>query len=179
VVNLSVEYGLANRNCSLCGRQSSSSRSTVFESVLDSTANWTNPPVIVAAAGNGRGTKLAYPARFSDIVAVGAVNSSKDLSAPSNSGSSDHRGNMHQNHFAAPGGDADPSRSEYVIELANGVQYLGTSFACAFASATVLAAMDSLGGSDPTQVLHHLRRNADASMSTFSNSDHGHGLIHV
>ena len=179
VINLSVEYGLATRKCSVCGNQSSSSRSTVFETILNATAKWGNQPVIVAAAGNGKATQLAYPARFADIVAVGSVNTSKGLAQPSNSGSSDHQGNVHQNHFAAPGGDSNPSSLEYVLQLSSGVQYRGTSFACAFASGAVLAAMDSLGTTRSSTVLSHLRHNADSAFSNYSSPQHGNGVIHV
>lgn len=178
VVNLSVEYGRATRNCSLCGRQSSSSRSTVFEHVIESTAAWTNRPVIVAA-GNGNATRLAYPARFANIVAVSSVNSSKSLAPPSNSGSSDHQGNPHQNHFAAPGGDSSPSNPEYAIQLSRGTQYRGTSFACAFASAAVLTAMNALGTTHFATVLSHVRGHADHRFTSYSSPNHGHGVINV
>jgi hypothetical protein len=179
VINLSVEYGLADRICSTCGRQSSSSRSTVFEKILDTTASWSHQPVIAAAAGNDRASRLAYPARFAGIVAVGSVNSSKDLAQPSNSGTADHQGMAHLNHFGAPGGDADPANPEYVIQLSSGAQYRGTSFACAFASATVLAAMDALATTNPVAILWHLRGNADHYFTSYSNADHGNGIIHV
>ncbi len=64
VINLSVEYGLGDRTCPTCGRQSSSSRSAVFENILNATAKWNKRPVVVAAAGNGRAPDLAYPATF-------------------------------------------------------------------------------------------------------------------
>jgi hypothetical protein len=179
VINISAEYGLATRNCSLCGRQSSSSRSTVFEKIIDSTAAWTNQPVILAAAGNAQATQLAYPARFANIIAVGSVNSSKSLAQPSNSGSSDHKGNLHQNHFAAPGGDSNTSNPEYVIQLSNGTQYRGTSFGCAFASAATLTAMNSLSTTSFWTVLSHLRSRADKSFSNYSNPHHGNGIIRV
>jgi hypothetical protein len=179
VINLSAEYGLATRNCSVCGRQSSSSRSTVFEKILDSAVLWTNQPVILAAAGNAQATRLAYPARFANIVAVGSVNSSKSLAQPSNSGSSDHKGNVHQNHFAAPGGDSSTSSPEYVIQLSGGTQYRGTSFGCAFASAATLTAMDSLGTTNFATVLSHLRSRADKSFSGYSSPHHGNGIIRV
>jgi len=179
IINLSVEYGLATRNCPVCGRQSSSSRSTVLEKILDGTASWANQPVIVAAAGNGQATQLAYPARFANIVAVGSVNSSKSLAQPSNSGSSDHQGKLHQNHFAAPGGDSNPSNPEYVIQLSRGTQYRGTSFACAFASAAVLAIMHSLGTTNLPTILSHLRGHADKSFTCYSSPHHGQGVIHV
>jgi hypothetical protein len=179
VINLSVEYGLATRSCPTCGRQSSSSRSAVFEKILDSTATWVNRPVIVAAAGNAQTTQLAYPARFADNIAVGSVNSSKSLAQPSNSGSSDHQGNVHQNHFAAPGGDSNTSNPEYVIQLSSGTQYRGTSFACAFASAAVLAAMNSLGTTNFSTILSHLRGHADKSFTNYSSPHHGNGIIRV
>lgn len=177
VINLSAEYGLAIRTCSLCGRQSSSSRSTVFEKILDSTAAWSQRPIIVAAAGNGRATQLAYPARFAEIVAVGSVNASKNLAQPSNSGSSDHKGNVHHNHFVAPGGDSNPSAQEYVIQLSNGTPYRGTSFACAFASAVVLACMNSLGTTNVQAILSYLRGHADNGFTAYSSPLHGEGII--
>lgn len=177
VINLSVQYGLATRTCGTCGRQSSSSRSTVFENLLEATAQWTNRPVIVAAAGNDQATELAYPARFGSLVAVGSVNSAKRLAQESNTGDADHQGRLHANHFVAPGGDTSPTNSEYVIELSNGSKYRGTSFACAFASAAALATMNILGTTDYSTVLNHLRHHVDNTFTWLTSPEYGLGVV--
>jgi Subtilase family len=173
VINLSVQYGLNTRVCGICGRQSSSSRSTVFETLMSATAKWANQPVMVAASGNSRATELAYPARFGNLVAVGSVN----LDQECNTGDADHKGVLHINHFVAPGGDTSAAQSEYVIELSNGSRYRGTSFACAFASAAALAAMDTLSSTDYLRVLDHLRHQADKSFYWHTSPQYGLGII--
>ncbi|PYJ45122.1 MAG: hypothetical protein DME85_13695 [Verrucomicrobia bacterium] len=137
IINLSLEYGLGTRICATCGRQSFASRSAVLENIIGQTGNWAVRPFVIAAAGNSHAPELAYPARFGDVLAVGSVNSSKSLATESNYGDADHRGSPHQNHFVAPGGDANAARPEYVIALSNGSQWRGTSLAAAFASAAV------------------------------------------
>jgi Subtilase family len=177
VVNLSVEYGLATRICGTCGRQSSSSRSAIFENITSATANWTNRPIIVAAAGNGTVSELAYPARFGSVVAVGSVNSSKRLAKESNYGDADLQGKIHQSHFVAPGGDSDSSNSEHVIELSNGKQYRGTSFAAAFVSAAVLVEAAKQGSYNYSSVLSNLK--VDKNFNWWTDPEYGRGVIHV
>ena len=179
VINLSVEYGLKLRNCSSCGRQSASSRSAVFENILNGTALWKPQPTIVAAAGNSSDTELAYPARFANVVAAGAVNSSKRKAQESNTGDRDHEGNAHDNHFAAPGGDSASGATEHVIELSDGTKYRGTSFAAAFMSAAVVAERAKQASANCSAILTTLRNNADDGFSGYSTTQHGHGIVQV
>lgn len=180
IINLSVEYGLGDRTCPTCGRQSSSSRSAIFENILHATANWSKRPVVVAAAGNGNASNLAYPARFADVIAAGSVNSSKSLAHESNYGDTDHAGNQHNNHFAAPGGDSDPSNPEYVIELSNNKQYRGTSFAAAFISAAVAVTMGSQPpGYSYKSTLDAMRQKADSNFVAYASPHHGNGIVHT
>jgi hypothetical protein len=179
VINVSVQYGLKLRNCPTCGRQSASSRSAVFENILNGTALWTPQPIIVAAAGNSRDTELAYPARFTNVVAAGSVNSTKVIAQESNTGDLDHNGNVHDNHFAAPGGDSASKAPEHVIELSDGTQHRGTSFAAAFTSAAVLAELTKNASASHSSILSTLRINADSSFSGYNTTQHGHGIVQV
>jgi hypothetical protein len=167
------------RSCTKCGRQSASSRSAVFEDILDGTAQWTPQPVIVAAAGNSQDTELAYPARFARIVAAGSVNTSKVKAHESNTGDLDHDGNTHDNHFAAPGGDSDPKAPEHVIELSDGARYRGTSFAAAFISAAVLGELAKSSSPTYSSVLGTLRASADNGFSGYNSTQYGHGIVRV
>src|SRR5262249_49127456 len=124
-------------------------------------------------------TELAYPARFANIVATGAVNSTKGKAQESNAGDLDHQGNPHENHFAAPGGDSAKGALEHEIALSNGNQYHGTSFAAAFMSAAVLAERAKQTSATCSAILTTLRKNTDHGFPGYNTTQHGHGIVKI
>jgi hypothetical protein len=179
VVNLSLQYGFNSYHCPTCGRQSGPSRSAVFENILGQLAALPFNPVIVAAAGNSSANELAFPARFGNVLAAGAINSQKTLSKESNYGDVDHNGNTHENHFVLPGGDSDPSKLENVVILSNGSEWEGTSLAAAFGTAVVASRLAHLGLAQyqPPAFLQALRNDADFSLPKYTSIHYGHGIL--
>jgi hypothetical protein len=169
VINISAEYGLGSRLCSTCGRQSHSSRSAVFENVLDGLSKLAPTPIVGAAAGNGGAPELAFPARFANIVAAGAINSHKTLASDSNYGNADHAGGTHDNHFVLSGGDTPPHLEDVII-LSNGSSWHGTSLATAFGSAVVATSI-AQGAQSP---LASLQNKADTGIPKYNSVEHGH-----
>ena len=181
LVNISLAFGLPDRVCSVCGRESHSSRSAVFENMLDQLANATDGPLLIAAAGNDALQELSYPARFDNVLGIESVNLAKGLSEFSNRAAVDHEGNTHPNVFVLPGGEK-PLKStptEYIGTSSAGAQYYGTSFSAAYASGIIAALwlQPSHNTKDRSQLLDHLRKNADKSLPNYNYSTHGNGMI--
>jgi hypothetical protein len=80
---------------------------------------------------------------------------------------------------SASGGDSAPKAPEHVIELSDGTQYRGTSFAAAFMSAAVLAELTKHSAVSYSSILSTLRNNADNHFSGYSTTQHGHGIVHI
>ena len=172
VINMSLQFGLNDRTCGPCGRQSESLRSAIFSSMIRQTSTDTFGPVFVAPAGNAKlpappDNKLAFPSRFADVLAIGAINSRWELSSFSCYGSTDQDGNTHQNHYVLPGGEPNGELVESVGSFGPGGQpQYGTSFAAAYATATVahlLARQGAYGGVRPPDFLQRLRNQVDNS----------------
>lgn len=182
MVNISLAFGLPDRVCAVCGRESHSSRSAVFENLVKRLDQASDGPLIVAAAGNDAVSELAFPARFDNVIAVESVNLAKELSHFTNRATVNQEGNGHKNVFVMPGGDKDPQQadpSEYVGTSSAGAKYYGTSFATAYASG-ILAALwsqPSHSSKDRAQLLDHLRNNADSGIPGYIQSTHGNGLM--
>ena len=140
-------------------------------------------PLFVAAAGNAGHVELAYPARFANVIAVGAVTSNYVLSSESNFGDRDHLDSPHQNHYVLPGGEPNPPNDESVGEFASHPgPWHGTSMATAYASGAIACLLAGLrpGGGGASMLLPILRGTADAGR--FAPSDahkHGHGVLQV
>jgi hypothetical protein len=66
-----------------------------------------------------------------------------------------------------------------VIELSDGTQYRGTSFAAAFTSAAVLAELTKNASASHSSILSTLRSNADRSFSGYNTTQHGHGIVRI
>lgn len=180
VINLSLSYGFTDRTCQTCGRAAGDSRSWVFELVLNTLADASPEPYVIASAGNRKTGELAYPARFGTVIATGAVTSAGTLAGYSNWGQNDHAGQPHTSYFVLPGGD--DTGSEYVAEyLPSGKTFAGTSFATAYATgvvANVLADQHARGGLDTqAQTLDDLRAAADAQLGPATT--HGNGLMRL
>lgn len=181
IVNLSLQFGLQDRVCKVCGRESQSSRSAVFENIVRQFENKTHRSILVAAAGNYSLDQLSFPARFSTLLAIGSINSQGNLSYESNWGAQYNDPGTPDSHFVCPGGDDTCSPEEVVGSFGahDGSIWHGTSFAAAYASgvlANVVA--QRLGSYDYDVILHDLRKGADPSaLANYDPKKHGHGLL--
>jgi Subtilase family len=183
-VNLSLQFGLGERKCNTCGRESTASRSAVFENVIHQVAKRTSEPLIVAAAGNSGKPELAFPARFAQVLAIGGITSKKELSSDSNYGDQDETGAPHDNHFVTPGGETLAGQSEPVLTDSSGGVYRGTSFAAAFATGVVANRLIARGlqSYQRNQFVTLLRQNADShSLPSYVQEaeKYGHGIMRV
>jgi hypothetical protein len=181
IINMSLQFGLTDAVCQTCGRASRSSRSAVFENVLGQLPSRARAPVLVAAAGNQGQPELPYPARFSEVLAIGSVTSRRALSSFSNYGEQDHAGDLHDRRYVGPGGESKPGTEESIGAFgACGASQYGTSFAAAYASGTVAHVWAMQGrATTAAAVVAHLAEHADAGFPGYDALKHGHGLIRV
>jgi hypothetical protein len=182
VVNISLAFGLGYRDCLSCGRgQTHSSRSTVFERLIADVRRSNPDAIYVVAAGNRRQTLVDYPARFADMIAVGAVDSQQHVPTFSNTGATNHEGGNHDLLFFAPGG----GNGEYVGHTTHGggaiTHHDGTSFAAPYVAAMVAVFLASQGTPRPDRdaVLDHLRQSAQKSIHGYTPAVHGNGVVHA
>lgn len=178
IINISLQYGFEDKECDTCGRAAGTSRSWVFQTILDALADASPEPYVLASAGNSGVDKLAYPARFGTVIATGAVNSNKDLAGFSNWGEKDHADDLHEQYFVLPGGES--GYVEYVAEhTPSGDRFAGTSFATAYGSAVVanvLAEQQADRGLlTHAETLDSLRAMADTSLG--DSDKYGQGLM--
>jgi subtilisin family serine protease len=181
VVNISLAFGLPSWNTATCGRESQSSRSAVFEALINQLGDAPHGPLIIAAAGNESRAELSFPARYKGVVAIESVDLSGRLSEFSNHATTDNEGNAHPSVFVLPGGqqpkNAQPT--EYVGTSADGTQHCGTSFAAAYASGLIAALWSEPphSGKSREELLDHLRGAADKKIPNYDPSIHGNGLM--
>lgn len=173
IINLSMKFGLDDTECPSCGTLSRSVRSDAFELVAAHALASPDQVVLVAAAGNDRTGFLDFPARFGASVAVSSVNS---LTEPSYFTNFDAKG-AHPLLFCAPGGDRSSTCNEWVAESVDR-RYRGTSFATAYASGVLAAAMSSYNISAP-EAVNSWRSRANAAVSGYDRRYHGLGLVAV
>jgi len=183
IVNMSVQFGLQDRVCKVCGRESHSSRSAVFENMISQFEKRTQRPFLLAAAGNDSLSNLAFPARFANVLAIGSVNSKGILSTESNYGGQYYPPGTLDSHFVAPGGDDTSLPTEVIGDFGHGdaPHWHGTSFATAYASG-LLAILLAQRGVNVTynNVLDDLRQNANRGiLSNYSQDRYGHGLLQL
>ena len=181
VINISLAFGLKDRKCKTCGRESESSRSQVFETILDQFENRTVKPILVAAAGNDGDPMLSYPARFGQVLAVESITSQKELSTFSNYGDRDPHDQAHSNRFVLPGGESDQTKPESIGQFGpKGKPLYGTSFATAYATGIVANVQAQLGmqakGKD---VLDRLLSTVDQSFKDYNQLKYGNGLMRL
>jgi len=182
IVNLSLQFGLRDRVCQICGRESQSSRSAVFENIIGHAATPLPKSIFIGAAGNQGLGELAFPARFGAVLAIGAINSNGDLSAESNFGNQYNDPGTPDNHFVCPGGDdtTDPPESIGSFNQKHLKEWHGTSFAAAYATGVVANLMaQQIGGPiNYEAILDQLRQNADTnSLNQYDPQKHGHGIM--
>jgi subtilisin family serine protease len=181
VINLSLGYSFGARDCRTCGRQQSrSSRSAVFERVITDVLAINPEVIVVAAAGNRRLQELDFPARFSNVVAVGAVDSATNVASYSNTGAIDHWGGAHDRLYFAPGGGNGEFVGATIDAAGNGKDREGTSFAAPYVSALLAIYRQPVGGVQPSAsaTLDHFQRRAVA-VNGYSQALHGNGLIRL
>jgi subtilisin len=179
VINLSVQFGLEDRICRVCGRESQASRSAVFENIVNRFSEKNELAILVASAGNYGADELAFPARFSEVLAIGATNSQLDLWAESNYGNQNNPPGTADNHFVCPGGDDTLIPVETIGSFGSGDDWFGTSFATAYASGIVAHRIATLGtNADRTQIFHDLRNSAETNIiANYDPKLHGHGVL--
>ncbi|MHB8692521.1 MAG: S8 family serine peptidase [Solirubrobacteraceae bacterium] len=182
VINLSLEFGLGIE-------------ATQIPEIISALRYANNHKVVVvAAAGNDSGTQVAYPARASPVISVGATTRDRCLAAYSNTGP--------RLDLVAPGGGSDadftgepncrpsallpdifqttffdPSRPAR-FGLPNG--WYGTSMAAPHVSAIAAMVIASgVIGRNPTpqQVLVRLEQTSHPLGSGRPNTDYGYGLV--
>jgi serine protease len=157
---------------------------------------WHRGVVVVAATGNDGVSELAYPARDSEVISVGATTADRCLAVYSNSGAGID--------LVAPGGGDDANLSSdpscnpnanlpdiYQMTLVNPGQpwrfgfpsgYEGTSMAAPHVSATAaLIIASGVIGPRPTpdQIEARLKATADPLGSTTPNRQYGYGLVNA
>lgn len=181
MMNLSLEFGLPDKGpCSkCCHRASHSSRSAAFQRTLmmitDPRFSTTGKqPIIIAATGNSNNHLPSYPARFSEVVAVGSINASRWRSNFSNYGATQI------NFFVAPGGD-DPhdANSEYIGRSKDKlIDHAGTSMACAYATGMLAIYKSAHPSLDNADLLKEARNKASHYIKNFNSLEHGQGVIY-
>ncbi|MGT2477672.1 S8 family peptidase [Paraburkholderia terrae] len=146
IVNISLGCRQTNLSCSQCG--GTRNRSDVFEGYLDLIHRLKGVPgqpdaVIMAAVGNegpdanGNHTEFEWPARYTTVLAAGAIDHNFALSSFSNAGTQKYE------YCLCPGGQWDyatNTATEWIGEGSDGgnpTYCVGTSAATAYASGLV------------------------------------------
>jgi serine protease len=152
--------------------------------------------VVVGASGNDQSMRIAYPARASDVISVGATTSDRCLAYYSNDG--------HGLDLVAPGGgndavmpndpDCQPGRNLpdiYQMTFGNPSKpsrfgypggWYGTSMAAPHvaAAAAMVIASGVLGRHpSPSQILSRLEQTAQPVGGSKPNSQYGYGLVDI
>ena len=180
IVNLSLEFGNPTSAMSPCHRTSLHSRSEIFENCLDGRPIELRP-IPVAASGNGGGSRLSYPARYSNVVAVAAVDSKGHLSSFSNHGAFDQLDEPHKWFFLAPGGEQRSfwggRKNETVGRFETRPRgYWGTSFAAAYVTGVLAHIMAAQPKATREDILNLLKKKAQ---KVPDEERHGNGLVRV
>lgn len=175
VINLSWAFGLVHGTCTTCGRLSTSARSVVFENVLSDVLDQLHEPIVIAAAGSAAAKPVRYPALFSSVIAVGALDVNGSPARYSNYGASAADRGIHDNVYFAPGGDTNtPAGSAHWPLPA--AAYFGTSVSAAYASGVVACARETFVRCRD-QILADLRSAAIPIPNVANSQDYGNGKI--
>jgi subtilisin family serine protease len=178
LVNLSLQFRHHRKDwsCPTCGRHAGASRSIVLETTLAALLERSSA-LVLAAAGNDNAEELAYPSRFGNTVAVGAVNSELERSSFSNYGARDHELKAHPSLFFAPGGEKHGMVEEVAASTGRDARYWGTSFACAYATGVAALHRTRSPSLDAQALLTLLRDTAVQDIVGFDSGRHGNGRI--
>ena len=135
--------------------------------------------LIVAAAGNAGGSSLFYPARYSGVVAVGAVNSKFQRSCFSNYGSGLD--------IMAAGGDGFLQNSacsgrndEAILSTLPGNDYgyeAGTSMATPLVAGVAALVLSQNPGFSAAQVTDQIKKTAYFDTRTMTSNQYGAGVV--
>lgn len=181
LINASLAFGLPERACPNCGRESRSSRSAVFENMIYQLQELPVSPLLIAAAGNHSLNELSFPARFDSVLAIESIDLAGNLSDFTNRSTKDHVGKTHTNVFILPGGQKFQGvpPTEYVGTSAGGKQHWGTSFSAAYASGLIAALWSTLAHSqkDGIEMLNHLKANAEKNLPSYDPATYGNGMM--
>jgi Subtilase family len=173
IINLSLVAGNATFACDICGRQSNASRSMILENVLTELLAANPNLVIVAAAGNDGANTLRFPANIDDLVAVGSVSSSGDISSFSNYQQSIRH---HPHLCVAPGGGGTPAELVGTEGIHN-LDCQGTSFAAPWVTGLIASALSTATvARSRIDVLHELSQAADRNGQGYTSETHGRGV---
>jgi hypothetical protein len=180
IVNLSLAFGRLTSNMSPCHRTSLNSRSAIFENCLDGRPIEFRP-IPVAAAGNGGGSRLSYPARYSNVVAVASVDSKNHLSSFSNHGAWDQLDDMHKWLFLALGGEQrslwSSRKDETIGRFENQSRgYWGTSFAAAYVTGILAHIIATQPNASRDDILNLLK---ESTIKVPDEERHGNGLVRI
>jgi thermitase len=155
-----VANGAQVINLSLGG----SAYSAILESAVDYAYN--RGVVLVAASGNAGGSSILYPARYTQVIAVGATDSNNQRGAFSNFGNGME--------LVAPG------VSIYSTELGGGYSYRsGTSMAAPFVSGLAAILIGMSGNYDAGLVREQMNNSALDLGEPGWDAYHGYGLIQM
>ena len=181
IVNMSLAFGLGRRTCFDCGRdQSHSSRSTIFEHVLKNVMQQRPEMIVIAAAGNLNTNQLDFPARYSEVVAVGAVQSTLSRASYSNYGAFDQDGDPHAYFFLAPGGEKGEFVAATNEQTGQLTEHKGTSFAAPYLAGLMALYQGRVGvKTDRHSTLLHFTSGAKTTFPGYNVADFGNGLAQV
>lgn len=175
-INWAVDNGADIINLSLAGPVNSHSLKESINYAVE------NGVTVVAAAGNNGSTPLLYPARYPEVISVGAVGPTKKKAFYSNYGP-----NLD---LVAPGGDDSITEKEHPTILSTAGQYSqdgvshqytwaqGTSMAAPHVSG-LIALLYSSGIKDPLDIQELLKNTADDLGPAGIDDNYGAGLINI
>jgi subtilisin family serine protease len=182
VINMSLAFGMPFRDCPQCGRsQTHSSRSAVFEQTVSEIRRTKPQTVMVAAMGNRKKDQPDFPARFADVVSVGAIDSNLKRASYSNYGAVNELGKPHQNVFFAPGG-ADEEFVATTTVAQRVSRYQGTSFAAPYVSglfALYFGREPDHPNRDAALSYFRARSRKTSEFPGYSETEFGNGLIQL
>lgn len=162
-----IDWAITNKMNIINVSLGTQTHSTAFQSIVDKA--YANGILVVAAAGNdgtagGTGDTVDYPARYSSVIAVGAVDSSLKRASFSSTGSTVE--------------SAAPGQSIVATYLNNGYARMsGTSMAAPYVSGQLALMKQSNPSADPA-LLRMMLANTSKDLGTAGkDSWYGSGLI--
>ena len=180
MLNVSVGFGLKDRDCPTCGRDFGTTRSQVFHRHIADILDGHQDLVYVGAAGNQGLDRPIYPARFTPTICVASTNSNGALSTFSNWGDYDQDDRPHPCFALAPGGDRLRNNlgSDEYIAAYQALDWRGTSFSTAYVTGVLADHLSRSGPVSRAALISALNGAASTSkVAGYSSLDHGVGLV--